>query len=74
MTQSNLATIKGRFLGERETRDKTNLSRSTRYRLEMRGEFPQRRQLSPGRVGWLESEVDAWLAARSGDTGGKHGA
>jgi prophage regulatory protein len=43
---------------------KTGLSRMTIYRLENRGEFPQRKQLSPNSVGWLESEVDEWLATR----------
>ena len=36
----------------------------TIYRLEIRGEFPQRKQLSPNSVGWLESEIDEWIASR----------
>jgi prophage regulatory protein len=44
---------------------KTGLSRMTIYRLENRGEFPQRKQLSPNSVGWLESEIDEWIASRS---------
>jgi prophage regulatory protein len=43
---------------------KTGLSRMTIYRLENRGEFPKRKQLSPNSVGWLESEVDEWIATR----------
>jgi prophage regulatory protein len=43
---------------------KTGLSRMTIYRLENRGEFPRRKQLSPNSVGWLESEVDEWIATR----------
>lgn len=27
------------------------------------GEFPQPVALSPRRIGWVESEVDGWLAA-----------
>jgi prophage regulatory protein len=42
----------------------TGLSRMTIYRLENRSEFPQRKQLSPNSVGWLESEVDEWIATR----------
>jgi len=28
--------------------------------MEKRGEFPARRRLSSGRVGWLRSEVEEW--------------
>jgi prophage regulatory protein len=34
-------------------------------RLEGRGEFPQRVQIGPGRVGWWSDEVDQWLASRT---------
>jgi prophage regulatory protein len=34
------------------------------WRLERKGEFPQRVQLSPMAVGWLESEVLEWIQAR----------
>ena len=30
-------------------------------RLEKEGKFPKRLQLGPNRVGWLESEVIAWI-------------
>lgn len=32
--------------------------------LEKEGKFPKRRQLGPRRVGWVEAEIDAWLASR----------
>ena len=54
-----------RFLREREVRSMTGLSRTTRWRLERVGQFPRRRQISPGAVGWLESEVLAWMNQRS---------
>jgi len=41
---------------------KTGLSRSTIYALVSRKEFPPRIQLSPRSMGFLESEVDQWLA------------
>ena len=50
-----------RFLREREVRSVTGLSRTTRWRLERAGQFPRKRLLSPGAVGWLESEVLAWM-------------
>ena len=34
-------------------------------RLERGGQFPRRITLSPGRVAWLEHEIDAWLEARA---------
>jgi len=44
---------------------KTQLSRSSIYRLESEGKFPQRIQLGAGHsVGWLEHEIDEWLTSR----------
>lgn len=43
---------------------KTGLAASTQWRLERLGQFPARRQISPGLVGWLESEIDEWLLNR----------
>lgn len=40
------------------------VGRSTVYRWEAEGAFPRRRQVGPGVVGWLESEVLEWLASR----------
>lgn len=40
------------------------LSRTTVWRLEQAGNFPARRKISSGTVGWFESEVLAWVAAR----------
>ncbi|MEL6190044.1 MAG: AlpA family phage regulatory protein [Myxococcota bacterium] len=33
--------------------------------MEKRGEFPKRIRLGPQSVGWLEHEIDDWLAKRS---------
>lgn len=33
-------------------------------RLETAGLFPQRVKLGPCRVGWVEAEVNEWIAAR----------
>jgi predicted DNA-binding transcriptional regulator AlpA len=53
-----------RFLLESEVRRITAISPVSRWRMEQRGEFPRRRKISPGRVGWLESEVTAWMETR----------
>lgn len=53
-----------RLLPWSRVRDITGLSRSTAWRLQRRGDFPAPVPLSPGRVGWWESELTAWKAAR----------
>ena len=42
----------------------TGLSLSTLWRLEQRGDFPSRRRLSANSVGWVETEVLAWVHGR----------
>ena len=42
----------------------TGLSKTRVYVLQAQGDFPLRIQLSPRRVGWVEAQVQAWLAAR----------
>jgi prophage regulatory protein len=37
------------------------LSDATIWRLERRDEFPRRISISPGRVAWRRSEIEAWL-------------
>jgi prophage regulatory protein len=53
-----------KFLSEPEVHEISGLTSVTRWRLEKRGEFPRRRKISTNRVGWLESEVRAWLETR----------
>lgn len=43
---------------------KTGLSRSSIYSYVELGLFPRQRRLGPRRVGWLASEVRAWIASR----------
>ena len=47
-----------------QTIEKTGLSRSTIYALLSRGEFVTKIKLSPRTIGFLESELNDWLAAR----------
>ena len=56
--------VTDRIIREPECYRVTGLSRTTRWRLEYRDEFPQRIRLSAGCTGWLLSEVEEWLAAR----------
>jgi prophage regulatory protein len=39
----------------------TGLSRSSIYRLEKEGSFPQRKQLGKRMTGWVDDEVQHWL-------------
>ncbi|HEY8097750.1 MAG TPA: AlpA family transcriptional regulator [Methylobacter sp.] len=43
---------------------KTGVSRGTIYNLIKSGDFPKQIQLSPRTMGFLEHEVDAWIAER----------
>ena len=52
------------FLLDPEVGQITKLSKVTRWREEKAGRFPKRRQISPNRVAWLESEILAWMESR----------
>jgi prophage regulatory protein len=47
-----------------DVRARTGISRTRIYRLEAEKRFPSRIRLGPNSVGWLESEIDEWIAAR----------
>ncbi len=53
-----------RLLPWDRVRDVTGLSRSTAWRLQQVGDFPEPVRISPNRVGWWESELTAWKATR----------
>lgn len=43
---------------------RTGLARSTIYELVSAGRFPAPIRLSDRTVGWLESEIEGWIASR----------
>ena len=49
-----------------EVEEKIGLSRSTVWRLERAGKFPQRVRIGLRGIGWYESEIDDFLANREG--------
>lgn len=51
-----------RLLTWRAVHDLTGISRTTVWRLQNAGVFPKPVVISPGRVGWRESEVRHWTA------------
>ncbi len=44
--------------------ERTSLRRSTIYEMMQAGTFPKPVKLNLRSNGWLETEIDAWLAAR----------
>lgn len=53
-----------RFLRPEQVLEKLGISRSTLYRLEESGELPPRRRISANSVGWIEEELDEFIASR----------
>lgn len=42
----------------------TGLKKTTLYEMQKRGNFPMRVQITANSVGWVEKEVNAWVAGR----------
>ena len=57
-----------------EVRQRTGLSRATVYRRIRADKFPIPIDLGNGRLGWLESEIEAWRDARPRHVPRGHGA
>ncbi len=53
-----------RFISEKEARIIDGLSHSTRWRERRDGNYPEPVRISKGRVGYRESEIRAWVAAK----------
>ena len=59
-----------RILRYREVETRTGLSRSTIYRWQAAGRFPPAVVLGRRTVGWIESDVEAWIRARAAESRG----
>ena len=53
-----------KFLSKKQVREKVLYCPAHIARLEAAGKFPQRVQLGPGRVGWVEEEIEEWMRVR----------
>lgn len=53
----------GRLLKMQDVVREVSLHRATIYRLISADQFPKPRQISRGRVAWLQAEVEAWKIA-----------
>ena len=62
--EDNPATALTRILRLPEVIARVGLRRPTIYLHISKGTFPKQINLGPRAVGWLESEIDAWIAAR----------
>lgn len=56
-------------LRRRQVEARTGLGRSSIYALIARDQFPAPIRLSVNTVGWLEHEIDRWIAARIDERG-----
>ena len=53
-----------RLLSKKQVREHVLYSPAHIARLEAAGKFPKRIRLGQGRVGWLEQEIEDWIASR----------
>lgn len=53
-----------RILRQRQVIERVGYSPMHLWRLEKAGRFPQRVKLGPNSVGWVSTEIDAWIEAR----------
>lgn len=60
----NSAETGEQLLSDDQVEHKTNLSRTTRWRMERTGAFPRRVLIGRSRVAWVASEIDQWIAER----------
>ncbi len=58
------STAPDRIIRSQEVQSFTGLSRTTIWRLERMGKFPNRVALGPGSVGWKLREVENWINSR----------
>ena len=52
------------FISKKQVIERTGLSGPTIWRRVKAGDFPQSRQLTPNRVGWMEAEINEWEESR----------
>lgn len=54
-----------RILRTDEVAERLGVSRTTLWRWEREGDFPDRIKLGPNSVGWRESDLEDWLEQRA---------
>jgi prophage regulatory protein len=64
LDQPAAQSTRDQILRDAEVRERTGLSRTTRWRLVKAKRFPAPVKLTEHAVGWRESEIAVWLASR----------
>jgi prophage regulatory protein len=59
-----MLTAAQRLIRLRTVREKTGLSKSTIYALVQQDRFPRPLKLGERSSGWIEAEVDSWIAGK----------
>lgn len=65
----NTETQKPRLIGRAEVITRVGLCKASLYNRMNAGEFPRPIPIGGGRVAWLESDIDLWIAERLADAG-----
>ena len=66
--QSHDSTVPQKLIDFTEVRSRTGLmSKATYWRLRRAHSFPDPIAISPRRKAWLESDINAWIAARTSE-------
>lgn len=68
--RSEKTSVPTRILRLPDVQDRTGLSRTTIYRWRAEGRFPQAVPLGTRNVGWIESELEAWVRERMAERPG----
>jgi len=63
----NATTTPIKILSNKEVRSRIPYSSVQIWRKENAGEFPRRVKLGANRVGWIESEIENWIASKIGE-------
>ena len=58
-----------RILRKPAVLDRVALSDTTIWRLEKAGKFPKHVKLGANSIGWLETDIDEWIASRCAEAG-----
>ena len=63
----NAATTPTIIISDEEVRSRIPYSSVQIWRKENAGEFPRRVKLGANRIGWIESEIENWIASKIGE-------
>ena len=63
----NATTTPIKILSNKEVRSRIPYSSVQIWRKENAGEFPRRVKLGANRIGWIESEIENWIASKIGE-------